>query len=75
MLQAMGSQRVRHDLATEQQQKLGAGGTKEPFYRSRLSCLKDQLESDMLCALQVLDEDKQVKALGLLCLPRPSTLG
>ena len=71
MLQAMGSQRVRHDLATEQQQKHGAGGTKEPFYRSRLSCLKDQLDSDMLCALQVLDE----KALGLLCLPRASTLG
>ena len=70
----MGSQRVRHDLATEQQQQHGAGWTKELFHWSHLSCLKGQPESDMLCALQVLDEDKQVKALGLLCLPCPSTL-
>ena len=71
MPQSMGSRRVRHDL---EQQQHGAGGTKGLFYWSHLSCLKGQPESDMLRALQVLDEDKQVKALGPLCLPRPSTL-
>ena len=72
MPQSTGSRRVRHDL--EQQQQHGAGATKGLFYWSHLSCLKGQPESDMLCALQVLDEDKQVKALGLLCLPCPFTL-
>ena len=40
VLQFMGSQRVRHDLVTEQQQQLNIHGMVSFFY-SKLHCFKD----------------------------------